>query len=720
MARRIPFPRQYLMIKNDKLADSPSDTGSQRLVLCAALAAVLAWLLYRNLGLYPAIFADEWYYSRMSRLMPLGEAIVPSYLYLWLFRGSLACGDGFLDCVRIANGLLFAGAGAFFYFVARVYMRPLLAVAVVVLALLAPTNIYTAYFMPEASYYFGFAALSWVALAPRAWSLPLRGLLLGMVLGLMSLVKVHALFLLPAASLFLAASAWLGAHEQHDRRLRPALLAAALAPLVALGIKFGLGYLIAGEPALSLFGSFYANAAAGTRPRSLLELLAPAFINGRGHLMALTVLMSLPLALLLHAVVSRTACQQAGSALNRLQLFTFLMLGSAAGMTIAYTASIAPLGPLEVVRLHLRYYTFVFPLLLILVACAMERPAVSRPPLGWLIALGLGTVLVFALVRLPNFSLNPVDGPELSGINLRLWTGWLVVGLDVLALGLWAWGSRLGAPLFLFGAMPVMLALGTLETNAYLAQLVPGWGPDHGGKFAHAHVPKHEHNQITVASTGAQEIMRAQFHIDAPDTAMLDLPPNSPIAEYQLPVRKKWLLVIGNHPLPPGLTPVKQTAEYALVQLPLDDSHTIGSADMSKPFGNGLLSDAQGLSHAEQWGRWSDSKQVVLHFNEPLPRNVQVILTARAFDVNATLPFTMRIGAASTRFQLSPALQELGLRFVTDGKQRSLSIEVPQPISPADLGNPADPRKLGIGIADITITDTSRRVQAQARTQATP
>ena len=692
----------------------PADTGRQRLVLCAALAAVLAWLLYRNLGLYPAIFADEWYYSRMARLTPLGEAIVPSYLYLWLFRGSLACGDGFLDCVRIANALLFAGAGAFFYAVARVYMRPLLAVCVVVLALLAPTNIYTAYFMPEASYYFGFAALSWVALTPRAWSLTRRALLLGVVLGLMSLVKVHALFLIPAASLFLGAGAWIGG----DRRLRTALLAAAIAPLVALGIKFGLGYLIAGEPALSLFGSFYANAAAGTRPRSPLELLAPAFINGRGHLMALTVLMSLPLALLLHAIVSRTARQQAGSALNRLQLFAFLMLGSAAGMTIAYTASIAPLGPLEVVRLHLRYYTFVFPLLLILVASTMERPAASRPPLGWLVALGLGTVLLFALIRLPNFSLNPVDGPEISGINLRLWTGWLVVGLDVLALGLWAMGSRFGAPLFLFGAVPVMLALGTQETNAYLAQLVPGWGPDHGGKFAHAHVPKHEHNQITVASTGTQEIMRAQFHIDAPDTAMLDLPPNAPIAEYQLPVRKKWLLVVGNHPLPPGLTPVKKTNEYALVQLPLDDSRTVGTAELSKPYGSGLLRDAEGLSHAEQWGRWSDSKQVVLHFNAPLPKNLQVILNARAFDVNATLPFTMRIGAESTRFQLSPSLQELGLRFVTDGKQRSLSIEVPRPISPADLGNPADARKLGIGIADITITDTSRRVSTQA--QAAP
>ncbi|MCC2971153.1 glycosyltransferase family 39 protein [Massilia sp. IC2-476] len=686
-------------------ADS-ADSKRQSLWLGALLVAVLAWLLYRNLGLNPAIFADEWYYSKMARLMPLSEAIVPSYLYLWLARGSLSCGTEFLDCVRVGNAVFFAGAGAFLYLVARAYLRPLLALLVTAMALLAPVNIYTAYFMPEATYYFGFAVLAWVALSPRPWTPLLRALIAGVVLGLMSLVKVHALFLMPAASLYLAANAWMARRDgAAGPALGMALACAVLAPALALGIKFGLGYLIAGESALSLFGSFYNATAAGSAPRSRLDLIAPALINGRGHLMALVILLALPLALLAHAIVSPTARREASPALKRLQLFAFLMLGSAAGMTIAYTASIVAQGPHEIFRLHLRYYSFAFPLLIILAATLLGRPAgQARPPLGWLVALPLAAVLLFALSRLPGFSTNPVDGPEISSIKLNEWTGWLVIGLDLAVLGLWAAGNRLAAPLFVFLAVPLMLVLGTQETNRFLAQLRPGWPTDHGARFARDYVPKAERNDITVATTGIQEVMRAQFHIDAPDTAMLDLPADAPIPEYQIPMRKKWLLVVGNHALPPGLSPVKQGEGYLLVRLPNATDRPLGTAHLSQPYGSGLLRDAEGMSDAEGFGRWSDAKRVVLHLNRPLPKQARVMLTAMAYGINTTLPFTMHVGEASKEFRLGPSPQEISLRFETDGTQRSLVIDVPQPDSPSTRGS-TDKRKLGIGLTDITIAD---------------
>ena len=122
------------------------------LVLALGLGAVFAWLLQRNLGLNPVIFADELYYSRMARLLPLGEALVPSYLYLWMFSASNACGPGFLDCVRIGNALLFVGAGPFIYLIARRVTAPVAAIAVTLLSLLAPFNLYTAFVMPEATY----------------------------------------------------------------------------------------------------------------------------------------------------------------------------------------------------------------------------------------------------------------------------------------------------------------------------------------------------------------------------------------------------------------------------------------------------------------------------------------------------------------------------------------------------------------------------------------
>ncbi len=675
------------------------------LILTLGLAGVFAWLLARNLGLNPAIFADEWYYSRMSRLMPLSEAIVPSYLYLWLFRGTLACGEGFLDCVRIGNALFFVGGGLLFYLVARNTMPRLVAAGVALAGLLAPTNVYTALFMPEAAYYFGFAALSWVALSPAAWPPLLRAAAAGLVIGLMSLVKVHALFLMPALGLFLAALAWM---DGGGRRLRRALAPAVTAPAVGLAVKFGVGYLLAGAPALDLFGSFYASATSASSESAALRLLAPAFVNFRGHLMALVVLASLPLAMLLHAALSRAARRQEEDSVQRLQLWTVLMLGSAAGLTVAFAASISVTNPAEVLRLHLRYYSFVVPLLLMLAAAAWARPVTPLPAgarsSAWLVAAALLGVLALALWRLPTYTLSPVDAPEIAGIGLQTGAGRLLAGLSAVVLILWARGSRHAATVFLFLCVPLLLFFGARSSNAYLDQLRAGWPADHGGRFARAHVPAAERNDITVAATGILDLMRAQFHIDAPHSGMLELDQDAPIDDARLPVRKRWLLVLGNHPLPPGIQPWKSGAGYALVRLPAPGGRWLGSAAMAQPLG-GLLSGAQGLSHAETWGRWSDAARVVLHFSRPLPKNALVAIRAQAFGPNAARPFTVRVGETARQFRLGPSQQEVSLRFKTDGARRSLVIEVPQPVSPAELLGMGDTRKLGIGLADVAVMD---------------
>ena len=667
----------------------------------AMLGAVAAWLLYRNLGLNPAIFADEWYYSKMSRLLPLSEAIVPSYLYLWAFSASSACGDGFLDCVRIGNVLLYVGAAPFIYGIARQVAGRFMSFVVVLLSMLAPANVYTAYFMPEATYYFGFAVLSWIALTRGHWGWAPRALATGVVLGLMSLVKVHALFLLPALCLYLVYAAW--AAQPRSGWIINGLLSSAIAAASTVGLKYGLGYLLAGETGLSLFGSFYSVTADSTASRSPLTLLPPAFINARGHLMALALLASLPLAILAHQLVSSKARADAGEKRTALHVYALLMIGSGAGLTIAYTASIASYGPIEVVRLHLRYYTFALPLLYIIAAAPIGKMvAETRTRFVWPIAIALVAVLLIAVIKLPTYSINPIDGPEIAALDLNLWQGRLIVALDVLVLVLWALRSRLAAPLFVFVALPLMMMFGTTLTNAYLAQLKPSWAADRAGRFARDYVPKADHKYITIAATDIQQIMRTQFHIDDKDTGMLELAKDAPIENYQLPVRNKWLLVVGPHALPAGVKPEVATDEYALVRLHTTNRR-IGLAVMSQPLEGGIITRAEGLSHAEPWGRWSDSKEVVLHFRDPLPKHANIILKAQAFAINTTLPFVMRIGDQSKEFRVGAASQEVGLPFVTDGAQRSLTIIVPQPISPADLGTPTDPRKLGIGLSEVEI-----------------
>ena len=89
-----------------------------------------------------------------------------------------------------------------------------------------------------------------------------------------------------------------------------------------------------------------------------------------------------------------------------------------------------------------------------------------------------------------------------------------------------------------------------------------------------------------------------------------------------------------------------------------------------------------------------------------------VILKAQAYDVNTTLPFTMSVGGKSANFRLNAVPHDIGLRFTTDGTVRSMVIDVPQPVSPAERGQPNDPRKLGIGISEIEIGDQGDAVVA--------
>jgi phosphoglycerol transferase len=671
----------------------------------AVCAVAFTWLLLRAHGLGPAVFADEWYYSKMSRLLPISDAIVPSYLYLWMFRATNVCGTGFLDCVRVGNELLFVGAAPFLYLTARRVAGSGVSLLIAALSLLAPFNLYTAFFMPEATYYFGFAVLSWVTLVwgerQEDWSWVRMGLATGAVLGVMSLIKVHALFLLPALALYLVGAAWL---REQPRWLAQGLLAALLACGVTLAFKFGLGYLLAGEAALSIFGSFYSNTASSHGGRPLLALLNSVFINGRGHLMAIAVLQALPLAMIAVGLISRRAREQSSIAVRQTGLFALLMLGATAGVTVLYTASIAEVGPDEVIRLHLRYYSFVFPLMLIVAAAALRDPAAgSRTRQAWTVAVLTIILLALAGWKLPHYSLSPVDGPDLFSLELGKTEGWILIGLDMLALLLWARGSRLGASLFLYVAVPIMMIQGVTGTSHYLRMIDPRWPPDQAGKFAHRFVPKAEHGQITVAATAFTEVLRTQFYIDNPDVAMLELPKDAPIEAYQMPVRNKWLLVVGNHPLPAGVKPVAATADYALVKLNTS-RRPVGITHFYEPFHDGLVGASEGLSIVEPWGRWSEGKQVVLHFTQPLPRHVSVVLKGQAYGPNANLPFTMRIGGQQMVFRVSSVPQDVNLMFTTDGAQRSLSIDIPQPTAPSEISPSADARKLGLGLIEIEVS----------------
>ncbi|MDY0961335.1 hypothetical protein [Massilia sp. CFBP9026] len=530
-----------------------------------ALAAVALYVYLRNHGLYPAVFADEWSYSRMSRLAPLAEAMVPSYLYLWLFSASNACGAGFLECVRVGNLAFYLAALPFVHGLARRHTSQGYARLLTVLVAAAPLNAYTMYFMPEATYWFGFSVLSWIMLTRDNWSTLATALAGGLVLGLMSLVKVHALFLLPALCLYLVYAGW-----QVDGAWTRGVTAALAASALAIAVKLALGWMLAGEAGLGLLGSFYQDNVSSGSTTLRLDLVEPILVSALGHLMALAVMFGVPLAILLHGMSTGALRRQAPA--GRLHAYTLLMLGAAAGMAVFYTATLADRGPAEGMRLHLRYYDFVFPLLWLVAAASIgAAPAATGPARRWRWALAalMALLVLLAFARLPDYITRVVDGPEIAAINMRSTSGHVSAVLQLALLAAWAGGRAQAARLFVLVLLPVLVLVGqdriassaSFHRNSQLG--------DRAGALVLESVPAAERGQLVVAGADPGVILRVLFHIDRADTAPLFLAPDQAVPRQGIAPATRWLLVIGNHAAPFAQA-VRQTDEFTLLRLGAD------------------------------------------------------------------------------------------------------------------------------------------------------
>lgn len=685
---------------------APAMPRGARLAIAALFAAITAYLILRTWGTQPQIMADEWSYSRMARLQDLSESIVPSWLYLWLARGSNACGARFYDCIHLANVLFMVAAAPFVYGIGRQVAGRGIALAIAVAATLAPLNLYTTYFMPETAYYFGFCVLSWVALARVHWPWLRWSLALGLVLGLMSLVKVHALFLVPPLVLFMLYARW----SAGGAWLLPTVGSVAVTLVSSAAVKFGLGWLIAGPAGSQLLGGFYQANANSAGARTLADTLGPVLVSGQGHLMVLATLVPLPLAVLLFGVLKKPVRAPAGTldhASALLKIWTLLVIGATVCVTILFTASLVnPGAPAdEGVRLHMRYYSFALPLLWLVAAATFGRPEASlRPALRWAIAAVIAFFMALALVKLPGYSYNPVDGPDIFKFRPNGWQGRAILAIGLATLLAWALGKTLAARLFLFLALPLLI-VGGLSSSHYITATYNHeiTAADRAGKAVLATVPVAERKYLTVAGFNAIEMIRAQFHIDDKDTELLLLGENAPIAEDELPAHHKWLLVMRNHAMPPAYKPVLVTDEFSIYRLSVPESR-IGRIDFTQPPG-GLVERAEGLSHPESFGAWSSGKQVVLHLNTTLPKKVRIKIRASSYAGNAEQPFVLRIGDASASFKVPHhPMKNILVTLDTDGAQRSIVIEVPQPISPLEVDGSQDTRKLGIALGEIVIS----------------
>ncbi|QQP97252.1 glycosyltransferase family 39 protein [Lysobacter enzymogenes] len=487
-------------------------------LLGAGGLALLAAMALRDQNLYAALFADEWHYSAYSRLGPVADSKLPSYLYLWIFRITNQCGDEFLDCARALNAVLFVAALPLIYRVLRAYAPPLTAAALAVVCVAAPVNSYAAYFIAESMYFLLFWLLAVAVLRPYAGRPLAYGLSAGAILGAMCLVKMHAVFLAVGFGAFVIADAlWPGRRG----RIRPALIVAAASAAAFLAMRFGLGYLLAGANGFDLLGAYYRGQERsnfGLQP--LPQLAGNLLFSASGHVLALSLLFApllVPALPLLLAPRQDEAAERRHSAL----LFALAIFAALVAITAYFTASMA--GNEVVGRLHLRYYNFCLPLLLI-TALAWRGPApgaARQRRALWASALALAGISLFAgAYGLRWFSPEPSDAPELAWVLGRPWLSAAVGVLSAAAcLGWVAFKDVSRARLAALGCyvLVVVLGAGAIAASIRHARTISPY--IEAGQWLHAQGPQAvARSQVLAADLVGS--FKARFYADSLELAV--------------------------------------------------------------------------------------------------------------------------------------------------------------------------------------------------------
>lgn len=679
----------------------PSNSGSQRsptagVALLVSMGVCCAYLLLRNTGLFLTV-PDEWVYSKTARLLPPEAAGVPSYLYFLIYRATNLCGAGYLECARALNVFFMVGAMPFIYLLCRTVAGRWVSLFIAVMAVLGPINTYTAYFMPESLYLLLFWVLAWYALRGTEANPLLRGAIMGVIIGLMALVKVHAFFLVPVIVGFLALRPIVGGS---GFAWRQSLLAIGAFLLTASFVRLGLGYLFAGPSGLSLFGQIYGSVAPSTDDTDrFIRLVLPGLTSLKGHAMALAALYAVPLAIVFYFPSPREG-RGHPPGLREIQLFTFLVFACLLAMTTLFSANAAGSNAMETIaRLHMRYYNFALPLLLIVAAghvSAPQRKDVLRTlPSAFI----WGVLSILAVTTLlGSFTPGVVDSPELRGLTLNPKLFSVIATLGVVALAMWVVNTRIGATLFVFGVLPLAVLGSAYQANRELRQ---NMRPD---VYALAgisarHYLGEQAEPIIAYGADHSSLYRTLFYLDNPNAMSVVVPANSPIPEESIPAQARWVLVVGDQALPKGAR--KEIALHGAVLAKVGDQE-VEKIDFTRGSWPGLIARTAGLSGPETWGTWSDGDRVTLEFSKPLPAQFTLVLKAQTIG-NSNEPSTIVVGGDRREIRL-PAPRELGLTFQTDGTVRRIDIEIPWARSMKELGVSNDPRRLGIGFVSMVIT----------------
>lgn len=119
-----------------------------------------------------------------------------------------------------------------------------------------------------------------------------------------------------------------------------------------------------------------------------------------------------------------------------------------------------------------------------------------------------------------------------------------------------------------------------------------------------------------------------------------------------------------------------------------------------------FVDSISGLSHAEDWGTWTDatiSKSVTITTLKPLPEAVHLVIDAQAYKDGDGGIATVQIGTQTKQVSFSSSGNSQTLDFSNPEGANKIIITPLHPSSPLSHGESGDSRLLGLGLKKLTV-----------------
>lgn len=520
----------------------------------------LIWVMTRIMTVLPKILGDEYIYSMNARHTPLADSSVPNYIFNIIFSSTSAFGYGFYTAAKVYNLGFLLAFSAVVYFAARLIAKPGVSFVVAMLALVGPISAYASYFTPEMMFYFGCALVIYFSLRFHARTGVGKWALLGVGLGLVTLVKPHALFL--AAPIF-AYIIYLALKGEGNRWLNAPVRALAFVAAM-FATKFAIGYAFAGQKGLAIFGGSYdasATSAINSGGKAIGEATTDpavtAIASGGAvgttvwqvlfHIAFMIMFLSVPLILTGIQTIRAFKTKGEPSETTKVSFFLFVALIALVLVSAVFVAYSSAFGETLQNRVMIRYYEYLIPFLpLTLLPLGNHIPKLGNLA-KWLI---LGGVTAWVLVALPNMSQYvPALFTDSSLIASAIKSGiplFMFALLGIAMLAYWLFKPEQGSQMFLYGFAPLVLVIYAISSyaNMTVPSSIVGMYTQ-SSRWAHDHLTADEKKNIMIIGTVQQTAQAAQLWLDEPTSQKMVLAEGSTFDINTLPESVKYIIRVG-------------------------------------------------------------------------------------------------------------------------------------------------------------------------------